>query len=232
MKNVFLIPAGLLSAVLCIACSQDIGEVVNTTDNNAFNLKSAVATVENKSNPFDSVGLDYRVLLSSYQSLDSSPGTVAEISEIVSLLMGEKAVVSDPAMQVLLSGILSHPQDSLISIFQDSGLSNDAKTVLSGFVANFYTLSLQPFPEAYNEILTIENAVNSSLSIPENDKRVILTVTSLARYSLYHECCEDTDWDTSVGNIVAAIAGAIQDRNLAIQYILSTRILQHEGVTF
>lgn len=229
MKNVLL--PGLLSAVLVMACSSDT-ELTPTEAVYGQTMKSTALQAENKLNPYDSIGRNYREFLSEYQNTNYNPTAFSGISTAVETIMGSKAVIIDDNEQALLSTSISSPSSSLTTVLATSTLSQGAKDYITTFVDDFTTLRDQPFASAYTEVVNFENTVTNSIALTTNDKRVILTVTSLARYSLDHSCCEDTDWETSVGNIVAATAGALTDSDKAIQYLLITRIAQHENITF
>lgn len=220
----------LLCPALIISCSEDSGESVSGSETPSLNLKSAVTDAENKSNPYDYTGLLHEEFVSQYQSGTNSVSSLQEVSLIVSELMEEKAVYVSPSQQVLLASILNNPEVALTSILQNSGLSVAANNVLLEFIGDFHKLSEQSFSLTYTEITAFENDVQQSVSFTETDKRVILSVTSIARHSLNRECDDDPDWDTSVGNIVAATAGALQNTDLSIQYSLITRISQYEGI--
>lgn len=229
MKNVLL--PGLLSAVLLMACSSDT-ELTPTEAVYGQTMKSTAFHAENKLNPYDSIGRNYREFLSEYQNTDYNPTTFSGVSTAVATIMGSKAVVINSTEQVLLSTSISSPSLSLTSVLANSTFSQSAKDYITTFADDFATLRQQPFASAYTEIVNFENTVTNSIALTTNEKRVLFSVTSLARYSLDHSCCEDTDWETSVGNIVAATAGALTDSNKAIQYLLITRIAEHENITF
>lgn len=229
MKNVLL--PGLLSAVLLMSCSSNT-ELTPTEAIYGQTMKSTALQAENKLNPYDSIGRNYREFLSEYQNTGYNPTTFSAVLTAVATIMGNKAVAIDNNEQVLLSTSISSPSLSLTAVLANSTLSQSAKDYLTTFVDYFATLREQPFASAYTEIVNFENTVTNSIALTMNDKRILFSITSLARYSLDHSCCEDTDWETSVGNIVAATAGALTDSDRAIHYLLITRIAQHENITF
>ncbi|WP_116787839.1 hypothetical protein [Flavobacterium psychrotrophum] len=229
MKNVLL--PGLLSAVLLMGCSSDT-ELTPVKAIHGQTMKFTALQAENKLNPYDSIGRNYRVFLSEYQNTGYNPTTFSGVSTAVATIMGSKAVAINNNEQALLSTYVSSPSLSLTTVLANSTLSQSAKDYLTTFTEDFITLRHQPFASAYTEIVNFEDTVMNSTALTTNDQRVLFTVTSLARYSLDHSCCEDTDWETSVGNIVAATAGALTDSDRAIQYLLITRIAQHENITF
>lgn len=221
----------MLSAILLIACSDQTGETVISNVSAAPHLKLLDTTPANKANPYDYIGLRYSDLLIAYRSGNHKPSNFTEAYTIVRSLENNTLLpVNSTSIQNLLSECLNSPDITLAELLSSSGLSDEAKVTLAGFIDNFETLSAQPFSQAYNDITAIENNVQNSVGLPGNDQRVILAVTSISRYLLYNSCCGDTDWRKSVGNIVAATAGALENDNFAIGYCMIINITQLENI--
>lgn len=230
MRSINIVPMGILSAMLFSACSNEPGEVLTNNAHTMAKYKSFSTIAANKANPYDYVGNTYRTTLAAYKSGNHQPSSFAEIDSIVHVLMHNHTIPDADSKQHLLSSCVNDPEGTLIEILSASELSATAKVVLSEFIENFETLSNLPFNEAYINIVGLENDVLASPVMTSYDQRVILTVAAISRYSLYHSCCEDTDWGKSVGNIVAATAGAIQGEIPAIEYILITSIADVEKI--
>lgn len=236
MKSIISIPFGILSAILFCACSSDSGETLLAV---AYtpplkSLSSDTVTIGNKDNPYDDIGLQYRNLLSAYKDGNYSPDTYTDILNVVEVLTNSSLPPqTDSPTRDLLALCMNNSEAAINLIVQQSALSQNGRGIVSEFIANYEDLGMQPFSSAYSEIVAIEAYVSSSVTLPDFDKRVILSVTSITRYSLYHSCCEDTDWKKSVGNIVAALAGAIEtNTSRSIQYPLTTSIAGLEKVQF
>lgn len=235
MKKVNLSFAGLLVvALLCSCSSEENLEIFNSEPkSNPTNVRLGTVLPGNKSNPLDFAGESYRSILSDYQSGDYSPDSLAEVVAIVDALRGLPIITTTPVddtTNALLAGIIDSPEVTFVSILHESGLSQNAKDILSDFVDGFDSFKANPFEDIYPEIVSLETTVSSSDLLTTEDKRILLTVMSIARYSLSNKCCEDTDWETSVGNIVAATAGALINADKAIRYTLITRIGEYELV--
>jgi len=235
MKKVNLPFAGLLVVALLCSCSSDDDlEIFNSEPKSGpTNVRLGALMPGNKSNPSDFAGESYRSTLSDYQSGDYSPASLAEVGAIVDALRGLPIITTtyvDDTTNELLAAIIDSPEATFISILHESGLSQNAKDILSDFVVGFDSLKANPFEEIYPEIVSLENTISDSGSLNAYDKTVLLTVASIARHSLSNKCCEDTDWETSVGNIVAATAGALINADTAIRYTLITRIAEYELV--
>ena len=235
MKKVNLPFAGLLFVALLCSCSSE--DSPETFDTNTKDLPASTrlgATVPgNKSNPIDFAGESYRTTLSEYQSGNYNPDSLAEVINLVNSLTGTTGITTtalDDTTEALLTASILSPKATLIIILQQSTLSSEARELLTDFVDGFDSLKAKPFEEIYPEIVSLENTISGSGILTASDKNVLLTVTSIARHSLSNKCCEDTDWETSVGNIVAATAGALVSTDLAVRYTLITRIGEYELV--
>ena len=233
MENINLPFKGLLVVALLCSCSpQDNLETIETNAiNGSETFKTGVTAPGNKLNAYDSAGESYRELLTTYQSGTYAPESLAAIKAIVNELTGSATITATgDTTDPLLADIIQFPETSFTTILQQSELSQNAKDILSDFVAGFEVLKAKSFDDIYIEIVSQETTVSSSDSLTTEDKRILLTVMSIARYSLSNKCCEDTDWETSVGNIVAATAGALINADTAIRYTLITRIGEYELV--
>jgi len=233
MKNVNFPSLSLLVVTLLCSCSPE--DSTDTLHPNAqdkpIHLKLGTIAPGNKSNAYDSAGESYREVLSEYQSGNYAPESLTAIKAIVNELTGSPTIMATgDTTDPLLSDIIQYPETSLSTILLQSELSQNAKDILSDFVAGFEVLKAKSFDDIYIEIVSQETTISDLASLTTNDKRVLLTVMSIARYSLSNKCCEDTDWETSVGNIVAATAGALISSDIAIRYTLITRIGEYELV--
>jgi hypothetical protein len=236
MKNVNLTFAGLFFvALLCSCSSEDSLDISNhSTQESSATSRFSAFSPDNKLNPNDYAGESYRSLLSDYQSGNYSPESLAEVGAVVDALRGTPTLTVmslDATTDAFLSNIIQSPEATFVTILQQSGLSQDAKNILSDFVEGFDALEAKPFDEIYSDIVSLESTISGLNSLTANDRTVLLTVTSITRHSFSNKCCEDTDWKTSVGNIVAATAGALVNSDLAVRYALITRIAEFELVT-
>ncbi|MNW08315.1 hypothetical protein D3C71_2050780 [compost metagenome] len=65
-------------------------------------------------------------------------------------------------------------------------------------------------------------------ALTTTDKEIVLTVLSIAEASLlYGKERKDKDWETSVGNIVAAARGAQHGTPCALRLSLTAGMIQH-----
>lgn len=230
MKSIIVIPLGIVLAISLYGCTSEMaGFQGSYTDNRTAN-KSLGTPAANIDNPYDHTGIAYRELLSNYKAGQFNPSDFTDIHTIVHSLLNMPTFTGTAAKQSLLSSCINDPMGTIQVVLSVSGLSLESKALLSGLVEDYEALGLLPFDDAYTELVAIESGVLNSLTLPDYEQRIILRVTSILRYSLYHSCCEDTDWGKSVGNIVAATAGAISGEHLAIEYILITSIAGLEKI--
>lgn len=225
MKSINLIPMGILSVVLS-ACTHE-NDHLKTVIQDATYMKVIGATAGSATNPYDSVGQSYRNLLLSYKSGNYAPKDYEGVIQIVTALTGRP--ISEQ-LQDTLSTIVDDPEVTGNTLLNASGLSIQAQDLLSGFIDEYERLSLQSFDTTFKEISTIESQVISNPALPDYDQRVILSLMSVVRYALYHSCCEDTDWEKSVGNIVAFLSGSLENNADGVAYALITSIAGLEKI--
>lgn len=231
MKKVIRTPFGMLSLIFFCACSGDVEEI-NHRSAIPFTLKTAMA-VGNTANPYDNIGEHFTSLLSNYKMADYSPLSYPDVTAIVGVLTKDQSIDEELLEeQELLSLCVSHPYDTTDSLLDQSGLSQQARIIVSGLIGDFDQLSAQPFDVSYLELVTREEGINASVTLTQREKRVALSLASVIRHSLYHSCCEDTDWEKSVGNIAAALAGGLENDRLLVAYPLATSIISLEEIDY
>lgn len=231
MKTTILILMGIVSVTLLIACTEDSQQILQETPNAPVSLKSSQVIIENKSNPYDGTGVAYRNYLSSYKTGGYSPSNYVAVVNSVNALTPFTALPSgNTQVNQLLNACLNTPGDTLNTLLLSSDLSPAAQDILTEFINSYQKFADEPFSRAYDDIVLTEAEVSNSTALTTYERRILLTVTSVTRYSLYHSCCEDTDWEKSVGNIVAFAAGALETDNLALQYALITSIAGLENI--
>lgn len=231
MKSVITIPTGLFLATVLLACTEEPVQSPSTATLLYAKVKSSDRTAQNAANPYDDVGYAYISLLSSYKAGNYNPAGYSDLLAIANTLQpATGSPVGNTATQILLGSCVNNPEATLAIVLQQSSLSPAARNILSDLVDDYDKLADEPFSQAYDTITAIESAAGNSTALQGDELRVIYTITSMVRYSLYHSCCEDTDWEKSVGNIVAAVAGSLENNNLALRYSLITSIAGLEQI--
>src|SRR5690606_29453506 len=105
---------------------------------------------------------------------------------------------------VQIEEILDSPESSLLNIVGTSILTNNAQSDLLDFIEALFENKEDEFESLYTFITSFETEISTGSQFNNEDKRVILTLCSIARYSVYYEKKrKDKDWEISVGNIIA-----------------------------
>lgn len=226
---------GLLSVIL-FACTTEtdqlnsIDNIENKTDIYFVKLGNSAG---NGANQYDASGQSYRNALSLYKTGVHIPDNYEDIVLLVQNLLGSMPTITGTAtttQQQLLAACMTTPDIALEQVLQSPSLSEPAVTILLNFFDNYSHWASEPFGKAYSDIIAIENTTLNSATLSDEEQRIILAVTSITRYSLHHSCCEDTDWGKSVGNIIAALAGAMESNQAAVEYSLITSIAGLEKI--
>lgn len=229
---------GLLSVIL-FACTNETDQLnsidsIDSIDNKSDTyFKKLGNSAGNGANPYDGIGQSYRNALSLYKAGVHIPGNYEDIMLLVQNLLGSMPTITGTAtttQQQLLAACMTTPDTALEQVLQNPSLSEPAVTILSDFFNNYNHWASEPFGKAYSDIIAIENSTLNSATLSDDEQRIILAVTSITRYSLHHSCCEDTDWGKSVGNIIAALAGALESNQGAVEYPLITSIAGLEKI--
>lgn len=226
---------GLLS-VIVFACTNETDQLnsIDSIDNkpNTY-FKKLGNNAGNGANPYDASGQSYSNGLSLYKASDYKPVYYEDILLLVqNLSVSVPTITGTPTttQHQLLAACMTTPDTALEQVLQSPSLSEHAVTILSDFFDNYSHWASEPFGKAYSDIIAIENTTLNSATLSDDEQRIIIAVTSITRYSLHHSCCEDTDWGKSVGNIIAALAGALESNQVAVEYSLITSIAGLEKI--
>lgn len=223
---------GLLSVIL-FACTNETDQLNSIDNKSDTNFKKLSNSAGNGANPYDGIGQSYRNALLLYKAGVHTPDKYEDIVLLVQTLFGSMPTITGTAtttQQQLLAACVATPDIALEQVLQNPSLSEPAVTILSDFFNNYSHWASDPFGKAYSDIIAIENSTLNSATLSDDEQRIILAVTSITRYSLHHSCCEDTDWGKSVGNIIAALAGALESNQGAVEYPLITSIAGLEKI--
>ncbi len=230
MKIVNLIPMGIFSVML-LACTNETDQLNTVATQKNTYLKALGNNAGNENNPYDALGQSYRNGLSLYKEGGHKPNNYENLLLLIQNLSGgaSETTVDSTTLQ-LLASCMNTPDAALKQVLQSPWLSPSAVTILTDFFDSYDLLASKPFGKAYSDIIAIENSTLNSPGLSDEEQRIIFVVTSITRYSLHHSCCEDTDWGKSVGNIIAALAGALESNQAAVEYSLITSIAGLEKI--
>ena len=230
MKKFYL---GCSITMLMLSCTAENSDF---NENEAVNGISALAKTvhnplpENAGNPYDITGRLYFDIRNAYSG-NSSNSTLEQIALSVDAIAFENAdfmmlrgsVASNVNIE-LINEVIYNPKGTLEEIIAASSLSILAQASLTQFIDTVEAIENEEYDDIYSYIISYETVILSS-NFSEEDSRVLLSTSSIARYELYRKKRpRDRDWETSVGNIVAAAGGALDTSALAIKTSVVTDI--------
>lgn len=224
MKN-FLFPLTLLTSLLvsCTNENMDEAEIVTTGPNNGQTTKlSQNLSPENPANPYDIAGKIHNDILDVYLSGNYSASTTAEIAQKVDSIAAlntdfVNSGTNLPINFTEIQAIIDAPQAQLQQEITTAPMTNNAKICLSNFMDSFALWEADEYAVTHQSIIYWENSVINNPQFNTEEKRIILTTSSIARHSLYYAReRKDKDWETSVGNRAGAVQGAVDNCCTAI----------------
>ena len=244
MKNISL--RLVILPLLIVSCTTDAIDNIESIDSKISNKKSAKSArlmqnmaPENPANIYDFSGKLHNDILDAYLSGNYQCNTIGQISQQIEVIGAQNndlmlltTGTNFPPNLVVIQEIINNPQYKLDQTILNSTMTIAAKDCLSNFMNNMVLWENDSYEEIYQYIISFETAVVANQAFNSEDKKVILTTSSIARYSTYYDPeRKDKDWDTSTGHRVAGLSGAIDDPCTAIKRSLVTGIMIHNQVT-
>ncbi|MBC9795368.1 hypothetical protein [Sinomicrobium weinanense] len=211
----------ILCAVLAwiaLSCSTDNDPYIDSSE-------SVRVQPENSANAYDYAGRIYQEFLESYPEHDLTSWDIEDIDKQVRSLWNNYGYKTSQYERFSEIPTDTLPEKNLEKILSEANLSASAKDSFLDFLNEILAQSGNDYNTWYNTICAYETEVAEAEWI-DRDKQVILTTTSLLRYSgftLYSAGEgeeEDEDWDVAVGNVVSMIITAIEDTPTAISNAL------------
>ncbi|PWA10489.1 hypothetical protein DB891_04465 [Flavobacterium laiguense] len=236
----------MILSLLIVSCTPDTTDTSDSTNSEINNKKSKKTaryvqslnslnpiSPENPANMYDLAGKLHNDILDIYLSGNYQYNTIEEISQQIEAIAAENNdlmilnVGTDlPINLDLVQEIINNPQAALDEAIVNSIMTNAAKSSLSSFMNDVLLWENNPYEEIYQSIVTYESAVMTNPEYNGEDKRIILTTSSIVRYSIYYDLIDkDKDWDTSKGHRVGGLSGAIYNSSIAVRRSLVTGIM-------
>ena len=200
----------------------------NITSNTV--LRKSGLYPENSNNLYDAAGQLYYAISDTYLLQGNvsvtTTGTISQIESIANL--NEEYVTLRPATYLSptaarIDYILSNQQTTALNIIASSSMTANAKLSLSNFLTTLmiYRDLQKEYDLIYRLIVDYETAIIESNTLTANDKKIILTTTSVSRYGFYFASKHrrkprDRDWDISWGHIIASTDGSEDNTASAI----------------
>lgn len=221
-------------SILFMSCSAEnepsILEASQTKSMGDSTLRRAGLYPENSANSYDAAGQLYYDISDAYLlhgniSVTTS-GTITEVERIANL--NEDFVSILPAAYISptvarIDYILSIEQPTALGIIANSSMTSKAKTSLTSFATTLmlYRDLQKDYDSIYRLIVDYETVIIADNTLTTNDKKIILTTTSVSRYSFYFAAKHrrkprDRDWEISWGHIVASTDGSEESTACAV----------------
>jgi hypothetical protein len=221
--DVFIMKKIKLIAVvipLLFACTPD-GQA--TIEQERFYQKSALTPPANPANPYDAAGaLRNRILSKAFTDFPQGAGTT-ELLESMRLTADSDSdfeTLKTASYKALSNDTLGRYLGSPPQVAQAVALlpmSQKGKADFTSFLNGLLALQAQDYETLQAYIRNFEDTLLSSGSYSAGEKKLMLTVSSLERYSEYYRRKpKDKDWDLLLGNLIAGVEGVAYDQATAV----------------
>lgn len=223
-----------------VSCSSD-SENATFDKGNTMSSRLLTTSFKNDANPYDEVGSVYDELFDSYYTAGKLGGTVPQIITKVEAIADANAnfnslrgTVYRNVSNTRINYLLEHSTTCVNDVISSSSMSTAGKSSLTSFI-NFFTTYIVTEGDCeviYQKVVNYENEVINNPLLTSNDKCIILTTTSVARYSVCRAKKKpkkntDPDWTIFIGNIIASTEGAEYGSAEAVSMALVTGIAQN-----
>jgi len=235
MKN-FLLLLVILTSILFSCTSENMeSSISNLVEEKSKNTAKLLQNLspENPANAYDIAGKIHNDLLDVYLSCNYTFNTIPQISQKVdsiSALNNDLLILGTnlPANFQEIQETVDDPQTKLEHVIANSSMTNAAKICLSNYMASLLLWETNEYSIIHQSIISFEASVVGNTQFSSEDKRIILTASSIVRYSTYYaKERKDKDWETSVGNRVGAVQGAVANSSTAVNKSIVTGLLIH-----
>lgn len=220
MKKIYL----CLNTLICLSflftldsCSTDTSNLSSATPNSldadneisTYNIRNGAAMPSNSENPYDK---DWRIptKLSEAYSAENSivdiDGSIIHAPIAVNSLRGTHY---DHILSGKVTFINTDNRTNLFEVIATSNMSSTGKFILSDFIRSFQFLSKKEdrYILLYDFVVKFERGILTNTLLTEIDKKIILTSSSIVRYSTYavrEESVDaiDPDWTKLIAHII------------------------------
>jgi len=175
----------------------------------------------NISNVYDDAGILHNQLIDEYgltgilpSSVDSIIGRVEALALNNSQITLKKTSAYAPLTVSRANYLLTSGTGCLDEVMANTGLSPAVKGNFSDFITSLITVcGTEPsYTTVLNFITAYEAIVMTNLLITPQEKKLILTITSIVRHSAFYrrkpKRNTDIDWEFMITHIVATVEGA------------------------
>ncbi|RUT70257.1 hypothetical protein D0817_10580 [Flavobacterium cupreum] len=238
MKNLKILLAIL--PLFTIACSNDYtGETSETAHLTESAKKSGIGPVNpaNPANPFDIAGSMHNEILEIIDETDYNSQSIEEIASLVDSVSAAHPEVMPLSSHYNLSGrlpeitLLANNENAITDVLTACTMGASAKANFIIFVNNLPLVAAGSYEDIQSAIVSYEASVLANTGFSAEDKRIILTATSVARYAAYEKKRKDKDWETNVTSIAATVCGAEQNLVLGLKMAITVELFQGNNPT-
>lgn len=195
----------------------------------------------NSDNPCDTAGKLHDEILMAYfagENLPTNLWAIADRIKTVAYSLPDYVAITtplttDPDLNKV-QHILSNPNTCVVDIVSGTGMSPSGKASLHSFITASLILMQDNIDYAvlHDFVCKYETGVLSDIALNEKDKKIILTTSSITRYSVYRQKKRpkkntDPDWNLMIANIIGGTYGADSDMAEAITTALIAGIAQN-----
>ncbi|WP_162127490.1 hypothetical protein [Flavobacterium phycosphaerae] len=236
MKNLY---SCLLILTFFASCTNEENSQQETSS--AILMKGSGTLPSNNANPHDNAGRIYDAIFDAYYDGSNRPKDAASvITQVETLANANTSFVSldaigSPLEPERIQYLAEKRSVDIGAIIGASNLSPIAKTSFSNFLITMVTLYEAEMDAAKiaNAVIKYEETVIGNTLFSEKDERVILTSTSILRFSAYRAKKKpkkntDPDWLIWVTHVYGAEEGAEENEAKAIVAALVTGIVSNK----
>ena len=193
-------------------------------------------------NPYDNAGWIYDELFDEYYNGSDRRETVEGVINTVTTIANDNSSFATinadgyrPLSAQRVEYLASRRNPDIGGIITASALSPTAKTSFGNFLITIMTLNSVETDavSVYDDIVQYEDKVITNVFLTGNDKRIILTTTSILRHCAYRAKKKpkkntDPDWLVLVTHVLGAEEGAEENIPKAIMLSLVTGIVSNK----
>lgn len=237
MKTILL----FFTVVFLTSCETELTPEISSDTELEVIYRKAITPVNNN-NPYDASGQVFDAIFDLYYlSGDSLPkGTENICSRIEYLASGNalfqinKTFNYQPIQQINVDDLLTNTDSILHKVTAELLISPQARDSIKSFVgkAIFHNSIQDNYADFHTYIINYEDEVIKNIQYSAAEKQIILTVSSIMRYSAFRAKKKpkkntDPEWDLLIGHVSGAVRGAPHSVNQAATLALATAIAEN-----
>ena len=221
MKNYFIYYVLFFAFISCDSAESLTDRSVSTTVSMDLQHRGEVLPF-NPQNPYDSIGVFHNDLVASYYAHEVVP---TDLDRIIAMIEADAldhpfflrlAPSGGPfVLSTEVSDVLTDPEPALSGYVGGSVLGSAAQACLHHFVdsVRLFAVTDANYAAFYKYVVDYEAFVISHFLFSQEEKRVLLQITSIARHNAYQKRKRpkkntDLDWDWLTTCVVGSTAGA------------------------